>query len=189
MMIHVAQRALHSRNARLYVAPLSLLITMALAFVAPFDARAQSGEDSGGSDISLFMGYMLPSQIDNVTEIMPVFGGRYGLALTGVGAVELEGLNTHSEGVDFTTFALSLRGELPLMHGLSAIVYGGADLHYYRPEGDSERHTDYGIHAGVGGLMLVTDTFWLRSDLKFLGNPGTQMQILFGLMFRTPSGQ
>jgi len=158
----------------------------AMLILASSVASAQSAE--GGSDISLFMGYMLPNQIENVTEIMPVFGGRYALNFANIGAVEIEGLNTHSYGVDFTTFALSLRGEIPLMPGLSGLVYGGPDLHYYIPNGDTARHTDYGAHVGVGGLMLVSDTLWLRTDLKFLGNPGTQMQLLFGLMFRPPTG-
>lgn len=166
---------------------LAVMVFAGLILMMRLEAKAQSSET--GSDISLFMGYMLPNQIDNVTEIMPVFGGRYALTFPNVGALEIEGLNTHSYGVDFTTLAVSLRGEIPLMQGLSAIVYGGPDLHYYIPNGDNARHTDYGAHVGIGGLMLVSDTLWLRSDLKFLGNPGTQMQLLFGLMFRSSAGQ
>jgi hypothetical protein len=148
-------------------------------------SQAQSGENTG-SDFSLFAGYMLPNGIDGVTEIMSVFGGRYSFSLP-VGSVELEGTNTHSEGVDFTTFGASLRGEIPVAHGLSGLIYGGPDIHWYIPRGDTERHTDYGIHVGGAGLLLVTDSLWLRGDLKFMGNPGTALYLLFGLMFR-PSG-
>lgn len=173
-------RSAHSFFPFFRIAALMLIVMSALS------AGAQSSE-SGASDISLFMGYMLPNQIENVTEIMPVFGGRYALSVANVGAVEIEGLNTHSYGVDFTSFALNLRGEIPLMPGLSGIIYGGPDLHYYIPNGDNVRHTDYGVHFGAGGLMWVSDTLWLRTDLKFLGNPGTQLQLLFGLMFRPPA--
>lgn len=151
-------------------------------------AAAQDSGGNNGNDISLFLGYMLPNQIDGVSEIVPMFGGRYAFAFPGVGAAELEGMNTHSAGIDFTTFSASLRGEIPVMSGVSGIVYGGPDLHYYIPNGDTVRHTDYGVHVGIGGLMLVSDTLWLRADLRFNGNPGTALLLLFGVMFRAPGG-
>lgn len=156
------------------------------ALFFPQLTQAQSG-DSSANDLSLFFGYMLPNGIDQVTEIMPVFGGRYAFGLP-IGAVEIEGINTHSEGVDFTTVEASLRGEIPLAHGLTGLIYGGPDIHWYIPQGDTQRHTDYGLHVGAAGLLLVTDSLWLRTDLKFMANPGTALYLLFGLMFRTPGG-
>lgn len=151
------------------------------------EARAQAGGEGGNNDFSFFLGYMFPNSIDNVTEVMPVFGGRYGFAMP-FGVVEGEFTNTHSEGVDFTTFGANLRGDINLGQGLTALVYGGPDFHYYIPRGSTSRQTDLGVHFGVGGLMHVTDTLWLRTDLKFHGNPGTAMYLLFGVMFRSPTG-
>jgi hypothetical protein len=161
---------------------LAVFSTMVIG-LASGRAFAQAA-DGGGSDMSFFVGYMLPNQIDNVTQILPVFGGRYSLGIPNVGGLEFEGLNTHSNGVDFTSVAMSLRGEIPVIQGINALIYGGPDLHYYIPSGSSSRLTDYGVHFGVAGMMFVTDTLWLRSDLKFLGGPGTQLQLLFGLLFR-----
>ncbi len=163
----------------------TLLAFIVAGFVFSSVAEAQEG---GSDDFSMFLGYMLPNQIEGVADIVPMFGGRYAFGLSGVGSVELEGMNTHSEGIDFTTLAASLRGEIPVMHGIHGIVYGGPDLHYYIPRGDTVRHTDYGVHVGIGGLMLVTDTLWLRADLRFNGNPGTALLLLFGAMFRMPGG-
>jgi hypothetical protein len=162
-------------------------VFVVVSLVTGFNAHAQDS-GTGGDDFGLFLGYMLPNQIDGVTDIVPIFGGRYAFGLSGVGALELEGMNTHSEGIDFTTIGASLRGEIPVMHGIHGIVYGGPDLHYYIPRGDTVRHTDYGVHVGIGGMMLVTDTLWLRTDLRFNGNPGTALLLLFGAMFRIPGG-
>ena len=83
---------------------------------------------------------------------------------------------------------VSLRGEIPVMTGISGLIYGGPDFHYYSPIGTTQRQMDYGVHFGVGALMLVSETLWLRSDLKFNGNPGTSMSLLFGFMFRSAVG-
>lgn len=149
-------------------------------------ARAQSNESS--NDFSGFIGYMLPNQIDNVTEILPLFGARYAFGLP-MGAIEAEFENSHSQGVDWTSFGLSLRGEIPVAPGLSGLIYGGPDLHYYAPNGTLDRRTEYGVHFGAAGLVLVKDSLWLRSDLKFMGNPGTALYLLFGIMLRTSAGQ
>lgn len=168
-----------------------LSIVFAILFVIvtflPGVARSQAAEGNNGNDFSLYFGFMLPNGIDNVTEIMSMFGGRYAFALP-IGAVEADFINTHSEGVDFTTLGASLRGEIPIASGLTGIIYGGPDIHWYIPRGDTQRHTDYGLHVGAAGLMLVSNSLWLRSDLKFMANPGTALFLLFGLMFRTPGG-
>lgn len=167
-----------------------ILLAAALAFSSlifeTHEARAQSGE--AATDLSLYGGYMLPNQIDGVTEIVPLVGGRYAFGFPS-GAIEAYGENAHAVGVDWTSFGLSLRGEIPVMPGVTGLIYGGPSFHWYVPANDTARHTDYGVHAGVAGLMLVSDTLWLRSDLRFLGNPGTALYLLFGLMFRAPGSK
>jgi len=166
---------------------LTSVVFVVAGLVSGSSALAQ-GSGTGSDDFGMFFGYMLPNQIDGVADIVPMFGGRYAFGLSGVGSLELEGMNTHSEGVDFTSIGASLRGEIPVMQGIHGIVYGGPDLHYYIPRGDTVRHTDYGVHVGIGGLMLVNETLWLRTDLRFNGNPGTALLLLFGAMFRLPGG-
>lgn len=151
-------------------------------------AVAQSEEGTHGNEFSFHGGYLLPNQIDGVTEILPVVGARYGFAMSEAGVIEIGAANSHAEGVDFTTFTLSMRGEVPLIEGITGIVYGGADFNWYRPESQSERLTAVGAHLGAGGMMLVSETLWLRTEMKFMGGPGTSLYLGFGLVLRRGSG-
>jgi hypothetical protein len=147
-------------------------------------ATAQS--ESGQTDFSLFGGYLLPSQIQNVTDILPLFGARYAYNFTSV-ALEFEAENAHAQGVDWTQAALSFRVSMPVDTGLEALLYAGPDAIWYIPNGDTSRLLDLGFHVGVAGIAQIKDSLWLRADLKYLGNPGSSLYILAGLMFR-PSG-
>jgi hypothetical protein len=146
-------------------------------------AMAQS-TSAGSDEISFYLGEMLPSGIENVTEILPVFGGRYGLKTARAGVAEFGLFNTHAAGVDFTTFEASLRGSIETTPGMDVVYFGGADVNYFRPENEDDRKTVTGFHVGAGGMMQVTDTLWLRGDLKFMGGPGTSLFLLLGIVFR-----
>jgi hypothetical protein len=161
---------------------------LVLSFIMMTELEAQAQDAESGTDFSMFVGYMLPNQIEGVTEILPLFGGRYAYSFGGGAGMEITGENAHAMGVDWTSFGLNFRAELPVTSGVSALVYAGPDLHYYIPINDTARRVDYGAHFGVAALMLVTDTLWLRSDLKLAGNPGTSLSLLFGLMFRSAGG-
>lgn len=153
-----------------------------IAFLAPEPSRA----DAAGSDeIQLFVGHQLPAGIKGVDETLPVFGGRYGFATNKVGLAEIGLFNTHAYGVDFSTLELGLQGTIPFSAGLEGLYYGGADLNYYSELGATNRKTEFGYHAGTGAMLLLTDTLWLRGDLKFMINPGTSLYLLFGFVFRT----
>lgn len=154
-----------------------------LLLATPVYAQQGDGGGSGGSEISLFLGSMLPNQIEGVTEILPVFGGRYGLHTSSVGVMEFGLTNAHAEGVDFTTFSGSLRADLPTIDQFFGLIYGGIDIHYYRPVNTDERKTETGLHVGSGLMMHVSNTLWLRTDLKFMAAPGTSLSIMFGFVF------
>jgi hypothetical protein len=145
---------------------------------------AQEAGGADGSEISLFLGSMLPNQIDGITEILPLMGGRYGFHTANLGVVELGLTNTHAEGVDFTTLSGSLRADLPAIDQFVGIFYGGIDLNYYRPAGSENRSTDTGLHLGTGLMVHVSDTLWFRTDLKFMASPGTSLSIMAGFLFR-----
>jgi hypothetical protein len=169
------------------VLTVSLQVAMLMFFsMLPNQALAQSqGGASGGDEISLFLGSMLPNQIDGVTEVLPVFGGRYGLRTGSTGMAEFGLSNVHAEGVDFTTLSASLRADLPAMDDFFGIIYGGIDEHFYRPVGSDSRKTETGLHVGGGVMMHASDTLWFRTDLKFQAQPGTSLLFLFGFVFRT----
>jgi hypothetical protein len=163
---------------------LALVVGLSLGLmIVPFQSRAEDG-GSSGSDLSLHMGYLLPNQIDGVTEILPVYGARYAFGLGSVGSLELGFGNSHAEGVDFTTFTASLRGDVPVAPDIAGIFYGGVDEVWYRPVTDETRKLETGVHFGTGVMFKVTNTLWLRTDLKFMGGPGTSLYLGFGLAFR-----
>ena len=167
---------------------LFLLAALAMFLVAPRMAFAQSSGTTNADDFSLFAGHMLPNQINGVDEILPVFGGRYAFG-TSFGAIELGGQNTHAHGIDFTTITLDLRGEFPLAQGVTGLLYLGPVMNYYSEVDSSDRKLEYGVEAGMAGMLLLSDTLWLRTDLKFMGGPGTSLYLLFGFVFRTSNGQ
>lgn len=163
------------------------LVLSVFFILAAMPATAQEGGDGGPSEISLFVGSLLPNQVDGVSEILPVFGGRYGMALFGV-RTEAGFANSHAYGVDFTTFSFSARADLPALEQFVGSIYGGLDLNYYIPEGATERQSDTGGHVGLALMMHTSSSLWLRSDLKFMVNPGTSLALLFGLVFRPEGG-
>ncbi|MES2965698.1 MAG: hypothetical protein V4760_17585 [Bdellovibrionota bacterium] len=171
-------------SARLHLVLFTSLIAL-IAFSTPRAARAQ---EATSDDISLYVGSMLPNQVNGVDEILPVFGGRYGFG-TKIGTLEAGGANSHAEGVDFTTISGSLRGDFDLGDGMSGLVYGGLDFNWYIPEGATERQSETGFHIGTGALMSVSENLSLRADLKFMGGPGTSLYLLLGVMFRSSSAQ
>lgn len=174
------------RERRTGNAMMRLLFGGLVFLTMPLSAFAQDAE-SGSSEVSLFVGSHLPNQIDGVTEILPVFGGRYGMALGG-GIAELGLSNSHAEGVDFTTLSTSMRADLPAIDQFMGSIYGGLDFNFYRPAGAEDRTTETGFHVGAAILMHASSTLWFRGDLKFAANPGTSLFLLFGIVFRSSEG-
>ena len=166
---------------------------MVLVFFVTAFAWAQDegggggGGDSYGSEMGFHLGQLLPNQVEGVTEILPVYGFRYGYP-TKAGIAELGLNNTHARGIDFTTIELGLRADLEPMPNFLANVMVGGDMHYYSPENSNDRQTHYGGHVGTGLMMLVSDTLWARGEMKFLFNPGVAMYFGFGFVLRSKGG-
>jgi hypothetical protein len=161
---------------------LSLALSIGVSLTGSL-AVAADGSGGTGNEVGLYIGSMLPNQIEGVTEILPVFGGRYGLGL-GFGFLEIGLANSHAMGVDFTTAELSIRADIPAGGGLGAFVYGGVDMSYYSPLGSNVRRTDYGGHVGAGATMEVSSDFALRTDLKLMGGPGVSLYLLVGFQIK-----
>lgn len=159
------------------------------ALVGAPSAFAQSDASIPADEISLFVGTHLPSQIDNVTETLPVFGARYGVGTRKFGIIEIGASNTHAKGVDFTNFDLSLRGNAPFDDGIVGIFYAGADGNYYSPEGETKRKIVAGWHVGTGAMIMASRNLWFRGDIKFMGGPGTSLFAVVGLVFQLGDSQ
>lgn len=113
-----------------------------------------------------------------------MFGARYGFGTRRFGILETGVSNTHAKGVDFTNFSLSIRGNLPFDDGIVAIFYAGGDGNYYKPEGIEKRKLEAGWHVGTGAMVMASNNLWFRGDIKFMGGPGVNLFVLFGLVFQ-----
>ncbi|RYZ76660.1 MAG: hypothetical protein EOP05_04380 [Proteobacteria bacterium] len=162
----------------------ALLTFILLALSLPTFALAQNDGSIPSDEISLFVGTHLPDQIPNVTETLPVFGARYGFGTRRFGIVEAGVSNTHAKGVDFSNFSLSLRGNVPFDDGIVAIFFAGADANYYKPETEFKRRFEAGWHVGTGAMVQASNNLWFRGDIKFMGGPGVNLFVLFGLVFQ-----
>jgi hypothetical protein len=161
-----------------------ILLSVSVVSLKANPAFAQNDGGIPSDEISLFVGSHLPSQIDNVTEVLPVFGARYGFGTRRFGIMEVGASNTHAKGVDFTNFDVSLRGNIPWDDGLVAIFYAGGDGNYYRGEGETKRKLEAGWHIGTGAMIMATNNLWFRGDIKFMGLPGSSLFVTFGLVFQ-----
>jgi len=150
-------------------------------------AQAQDSGTKYGSELSVQFGTLLPDQISGVTEILPVGGVFYKIPVAGAG-LEFGLLNTHAKGVDFTTFPIRGRFELPLDEYMTAMVFAGPEVNYYSPVDTTDRQTVVGFHLGGGAMYHVLETLWFRAEMKYSFNPGDSLYFGFGVSFRSPDG-
>lgn len=130
------------------------------------------------------MGILLPNQIEGVTEILPMWGARFGFPKKN-SMVEIGAMHANSQGTTLTNASLSLKGTFP-MEGVYGIVFGGADFYYYKGPIDPEYRMVGGGHLGGGLGVEIAEYLHFRGDMKFNVNPGTSMYIGFGFEMLFP---
>ncbi|MDZ4662152.1 MAG: hypothetical protein SGJ18_11100 [Pseudomonadota bacterium] len=168
-------------------------LILASVFAAPrVYAQNENRKDNAeigqnvGSEWGFHLGSFLPNQIDGITEILPMWGLRYGFK-TKRGFIEAGADFSKAMGTRFSSLSLGVRGDIPVQ-SLVGHVSLGLDIHQVIPP-DTE-HTTYlgGGHVGGGIMALVGGDVWFRTDMKFNFNPGTSLYIGFGFIFRFPEG-
>ncbi len=152
---------------------------------------AQEEKDEGkdkkfGSIYGIHTGPLLPNQIQGMTEIMPVWGVRYGLPVR-KGMLEMGVANARAYGVEYYNISASIRGDYNI-DDMYALIYAGIDSHYYSPNG-APFNMYFGAHVGGGFAAHLGDLLWFRTDMKFNVNPGTALYIGFGLEWRMAAGE
>ncbi len=140
-----------------------------------------------GTEFNLQTGPTLPDQIQGVTEILPTWGFFYKIPMAGAG-LEFGLLDSHANGVDFTTLPIRGRFDIPIDSGFSALLFVGPEVNYYSEAGSSNRLTVVGFHAGAGAMYHIVETLWLRVDMKYSVNPGDSLYFGFGFSFRSAEG-
>ena len=126
---------------------------------------------------------MLPSQITGVTQVMPIWGLRYGIG-TSIGEVEIDEVTSHASGVDYYNVSAGLRGSAPMFPGANAIFFGGVDGTMYKPATGGSDISRLGFHFGGGLMLKLLNTVWFRTDARFTQRPGSILSINVGLVYR-----
>jgi hypothetical protein len=164
-----------------------------LVFVGifPFLSVAQDrAESSSGGDaryeLGFHLGNLLPNQIEGVTEIMGIGGGRMGFRLSPGTYFEGGMIAGNGEGAQWKNAHLDLRMDTPV-ESLVAIAYIGGDTVIFKGA-DHGQKLVFGGHAGGGIQAHMGGVAWFRGDMKFGFGPGTSLYIGFGVVLRMGGG-
>jgi hypothetical protein len=137
-----------------------------------------------GSDIAIHGGFLLPNQIDGVTEIMPFWGLGYARD-TSLGMMVFDFYNSNAKGVTFNTLSVSARGERLLADHVIGMILGGVSYNAYMPQGKSSFESVLGAHIGLSAMTYLAESAWISADLRFMASPGTSLSIGASLIFRS----
>ena len=140
-----------------------------------------------GTEFNIQTGPMLPDQIHGVTEILPTWGFFYKVPMAGAG-LEFGLLNSHSNGLDYTSLPIRGRFDISIDHYMTALAFAGPEINYYTEANSSNPMTVVGFHAGGGLMYHVLETLWFRFDMKYSVNPGDALYFGFGFSFRSAEG-
>jgi hypothetical protein len=165
-----------------------MMLSLLTSFAFAFHAQAEDTNSKYGTEVNIQFGTLLPDQIKGVTELLPVWAFLYKIPFAGAG-LEFGILNTHAYGLDYTTFPVRGRFDIPIDADLAAMVYAGPEINYYTETNSNDRNAVVGFHLGGGAMFHVLETVWLRAEMKYSVNPGDSLYFGFGFSFRgTDSG-
>jgi hypothetical protein len=179
---------------------ISLMTTTLMAVTAFGQDANPSGDQlpptftSMTKEASLGCALLLPGNLPGIPNMMDLCGGRYAFKIAPTGMLEAQFLGGHGSGQDFYLGSFSYRGDMSL-NDLIISVYAGFDIYdlsytAYDPLGNPSPNTIWygGVHLGGAIWWEVTDTFFLRSDLELLVNPGTSLLIMLSAVLRFDAG-
>ena len=161
----------------------ALTVSVLVAFSFASVAAADDASSADPSEFSLAAGYILPSRISGMDQVMPIWGLRYGLPVS-FGVIEFEGVSSHSYGSDYYNVAAGVRGNSPIFPGANFIYFAGIDETVYRPSTKAQNLNHLGFHFGGGLMMRIVNSIWFRSDARFINAPGSILAVEVGLVYR-----
>lgn len=144
-------------------------------------AQAQGNDEDSLPQFGAYIGNLLPNNVDDVEEIITLWGLRYSHPFTRRGYYEFGGTFGNSVGVTWHSVSGSLRMDIPV-ETFTGIAYIGMD--YTRYEGATGQKVDKGgLHVGGGLMSLIGGRIHSRFDMKLSTNPGTSLYFSIGLVF------
>ena len=146
-----------------------------------------------GREASFVCGNFLPNQIEGITELMPLCGGRYGMRLSPKTFLEPQILAGAARAQRYILGSVSFRTDVQF-DDLIGSIYAGGDIHYatspiFDVDPPSETTKLYfGAHVGGAIWAELADNLFFRTDLQFGLNPGTWLFIGFSFVLRFSPG-
>lgn len=173
------------------------------AFAQTEEGEAGGAQSAGGvsskfaaqnREAGFVCGAFLPNQIDGVSELMSLCGGRVGFKLSPKTTLEPQLVGGAARAQRYILGSVSFRGDIQV-DDIIGSIYGGGDIHYatspvYSGTSASGEETKMYFGAHIGGAVWweCTDNLFLRTDLQFNVNPGTSLFVGFSLVLRFSTG-
>lgn len=184
-----------------------LLLLLITAFVyMPQSARAQDPNQKEGGDLppgflanpveaSVTCGQFLPNQIQGITEMMPMCGGRFGFKISKTSVFEGQGLGGAAVSQRYLIASANFRSDFGMEDFIVSAYFGG-DIHYatapiYNANNVAAGESTnmyYGGHVGGAVWFEASDNVYFRTDLQFFLNPGTALYVGFGVVLKFGAG-
>lgn len=172
---------------------LARAILMVFLGLAPVIAAAQGQQQekvrpgqNALYEFGFHLGNLLPNQIEGMTEIIGLGGGRGSFRIAPETYFEMGMIAGNGEGAQWKDVHADIRMDIPI-ENLVGLAYIGADTIYYQGVGRSTKLI-FGGHAGGGFQAHLSGLVWFRADMKFGFNPGTSLYIGAGFVFRMGDG-
>lgn len=172
--------------------PVSTVLFLCLTLCAGL-AKAQEDEEEieyvpSAYEFGIVVGTFLPNQINNVTEILPAWGGRYAWGAKR-GAREATLILMRGKGTVYYMGSFTFRQDWVMDNSLQIYMGVGGDIHYYSPADINKNRFYGGGHVAGGFLTRLQQDMWFRAGMKFNVVPGTSLLIEFGFQWRFPEDE
>lgn len=164
------------------------------------------GQDAGSSDqlspqftamtqeVSVGCALLLPGYVPGIPNIMDICGGRYAFKIAPTGMLETQIMGGHGSGQTYYWGSFSYRADMNL-NDLIVSLYGGLDFYDLIYTGVDQFGVSYpanlwygGVHFGGAIWFEINDTFFMRSDLELMVNPGTSLVVMVSAVLRFGAG-
>ena len=173
-----------------YLYKTSILIFLILSWHPKGFAQDSGSGYSSYFDLGLKTGTLLPSKINGVRDLLPLWGVKMGHPISQELALEYDIDIAHAKGVSYFLGYVSLRHDFAVGDTIPLFFLVGFDGHYYKRKSTLITQTEFpfkfstGWHVGVGGEAVIYKDLLARIDFRMGFSPGRQMTMAFGVVFR-----
>ena len=157
-------------------------------------ATPQQANSNSYFDLGLKTGSYLPSGIQGVRDLLPMWGIKMGHPVSSTLSLEYDLDFMHAKGVNYFLGYFSLRHDFAIGNALPLFFNLGVDAHYYKRAdvygAITGNLTEYdylfatGWHVGFGSETVIYGDIYFRSDFRMGFSPGKQLSITIAGIYR-----